>query len=104
MPETLSGSLTCTEPGDRPRSLEAVLAHVVPGADNVQVTLQAPTESWPHLHARAYDAEGCLTALNHAKVHTIARWNEAYDFNPATGHLTPSAQRVGHLAAPDWER
>ncbi|UUN25430.1 transcriptional regulator [Streptomyces sp. FIT100] len=106
MSETFHGRTIC-DPDDRCRRLATALTDLVPEAARIRVTQQAPTESWPHPHARAYDSDGCLIELKRAQVYTVARWimrahpealwKEAHDFDLASAELTPTVPGAGHL-------
>ncbi|WP_257134323.1 hypothetical protein [Streptomyces sp. st77] len=87
---------------DRRRRLAALLADIVPGARIIRVSQREPGRTWPSPHARAYDAQGSLVALNRARgltaarwvmrTHPEANWSEAYDLDLATGVLRPAVE------------
>ncbi|MEU6017761.1 hypothetical protein ABZ826_28070 [Streptomyces sp. NPDC047515] len=110
MPESRNGRAHTARPvqvtdpatGSRQRRLATLLADMVPSARTIRVSQREPERTWPSPHARAYDEQGSLVALNRAQGLTAARWvmrthpevnwNEAHDLDLATGVLRPATQ------------
>ncbi|MFB4193372.1 transcriptional regulator [Streptomyces carpaticus] len=93
MPETPSAEFN-----DRQHVLAGVLRDMIPNAVRIRVHFQHPKRSWPHPHARAYDASDALIALTRVQSLTAARWilrahpdhvswDEVYDFDLVTARL-----------------
>ncbi|QMU67286.1 transcriptional regulator [Streptacidiphilus sp. P02-A3a] len=94
-----SGTLACPDAA-RQQRLAAQLADMIPGAATIRVSLNDPTQQWPHPHAIAKDAAGETIDLNRTTSRVAARWilrvwpgldwNRAHTFDLATATLTRS--------------
>ncbi|HCA84135.1 MAG TPA: transcriptional regulator [Streptomyces sp.] len=105
MPEHRSGSQSLIEAGDRHRLLASVLTDMVPAAATFRVTLQDPSNIWPHPHARAYGVEGNPIRLNRIQAITAARWiirthpevawGDVYDFDLSEARIRAALATAG---------
>jgi hypothetical protein len=73
MHTTDGGSEACPDTG-RAHRLAAQLADMIPGAATIRVSICNPTQTWPHPHATAKDADGTRIELSRTTVTTAARW------------------------------
>ncbi|WP_435175119.1 transcriptional regulator [Actinacidiphila sp. bgisy145] len=67
------GSSACPDAA-RQQRLAAQLADMIPGAATLRVSLTDPTQTWPHPHAIAKDADGARVELSRTAAKTAARW------------------------------
>lgn len=71
---TASGGTPACPAADRARRLAAQLADMIPGAATLRVSVTDPTQTWPHPHAIAKDAEGQRMELSRTTAKIAARW------------------------------
>lgn len=68
-----SGIPACPD-DDRQHRLAAQLADMIPGAATIRVSLNDPTQAWPHPHAIVKDENGETLKLGRNTARVAARW------------------------------
>lgn len=70
---TPSGRSACPH-ADRQHRLAVQLADMIPGAATIRVSLNDPTQRWPHPHTIVRDEAGKTIELGRTTARVAARW------------------------------